>query len=162
MASRYIDSTAVIQIIGCVFNNPKLLDYTDKYTITEDDFDNEFHKIVYGSIYKLHELGAESITLDAINDFLSTRPKYQAIYLTQKGDKWIKEASTHSNLSTFDYYYSRLKKMSLLRAYDNFGIDVEDIFDPDNILDTKKYRKRMLIYVYKWSKYNGYDLLWHP
>lgn len=31
-----------------------------------------------------------------------------------------------------------------------------------NILDTKKYRKRMLIYVYKWSKYNGYDLLWHP
>ena len=30
-----------------------------------------------------------------------------------------------------------------------------------NILDTKKYRKRMLIYVYKWSKYNGYDLLWH-
>lgn len=138
MASRYIDTTAVIQTIGCVFNNPKLLDYTDKYTITEDDFDNEFHKIVYGSIYKLHELGAESITLDAINDFLSTRPKYQAIYITQKGDKWIKEASVHSNLSTFDYYYSRLKKMSLLRAYDKFGINVEDIFDPDNILDTKK------------------------
>lgn len=41
-------------------------------------------------------------------------------------------------LSAFDYYYSRLKKFSLLRAYDNCGIDVSDIYDPDNILDTKK------------------------
>jgi replicative DNA helicase len=28
--------------------------------------------------------------------------------------------------------------MSLLRAYDSCGIDVSDIYDPDNILDTKK------------------------
>ena len=28
--------------------------------------------------------------------------------------------------------------MSLLRAYDNYGIDVSDIYDPDNILDVKK------------------------
>ena len=40
--------------------------------------------------------------------------------------------------STFDYYYNRLKKMSLLRAYDNYGIDVSFIYDPDNILDVKK------------------------
>ena len=138
MASKYIDTTAIIQTIGCVYNNPKLLDYTDKYIITEDDFDNDFHKIVYGSIYKLHELGAESITLDAIGDFLSTRPKYQAIYEAQKGNKWIQEASLHSDNTTFDYYYGRLKKMSLLRAYDRYGFDVSDIYDPDNILDTKK------------------------
>ena len=31
-----------------------------------------------------------------------------------------------------------LKKMSLLRAYDNYGIDVSFIYDPDNILDSKK------------------------
>lgn len=28
--------------------------------------------------------------------------------------------------------------MSLLRAYDKYGIDVSDIYDPDNILDTKR------------------------
>jgi hypothetical protein len=38
----------------------------------------------------------------------------------------------------FDYYYSRLKKFSLLRAYDNYGVDVSDIYDADNILDTRK------------------------
>ena len=31
-----------------------------------------------------------------------------------------------------------MKKMSLLRAYDTCGIDVSDIYDPDNILDVKK------------------------
>ena len=40
--------------------------------------------------------------------------------------------------STFDYYYGRLKKFALLRAFDNCGIDVSDIYDMDNILDMKK------------------------
>ena len=31
MASKYYDSTAVINVIGCVFNNPSLLDYTEQY-----------------------------------------------------------------------------------------------------------------------------------
>lgn len=42
----------------------------------------------------------------------------------------------------FDYYYSRLKKFSLLRAYDNCGVDVSDIYDPDNILDTQKRQQQ--------------------
>lgn len=138
MASKYVDTSAIIQVIGCVYSNPSLLDYTDKYTITEEDFDNDFHKVVYGSIYKLHELGAEEITPDAIQDFLSTRPKYLAIYENQKGEKWLQEACAHSNQNTFDYYYNRLKKFSLLRAYDKYGIDVSELYDPDNILDTKK------------------------
>ena len=32
----------------------------------------------------------------------------------------------------------RLKKFALLRAYDNCGVDISDIYDADNILDTKK------------------------
>ena len=40
--------------------------------------------------------------------------------------------------SAFDYYYGRLKKFSLLRAYDNYGVDISDIYDIDNILDTQK------------------------
>ena len=30
MASKYVDSTATMQVIGCVFNTPQLLDFTDK------------------------------------------------------------------------------------------------------------------------------------
>jgi len=57
------------------------LDYTDKYTIIDDDFVDDFHKIVFGTIYKLHELGAERITLNSISDFLSSRPKSEAIFI---------------------------------------------------------------------------------
>ena len=44
MASKYIDPTAIMQVIGCVYNTPQLLDYTDKYTIVDEDFVEPFHK----------------------------------------------------------------------------------------------------------------------
>lgn len=138
MSSKYNDITAVIQVIGNVFNNPSLLEASDKYVITDEDFSNDFHKVVFGSLFKLYELGVKEYTLESINDFLSTRPKYEAIYKNNKGDEWLLRASESAVSTAFDYYYQRLKKFSLLRAYDNYGIDVSDIYDVDNILDTKK------------------------
>ena len=131
-----------MQVIGCCFNNPRLLDLTDKYIITDEDFPDNFHKIVFGSIYKLHELGVDKISLENIVDFLSSRPKSEAVFKMQKGEEWIVKVSESSIASAFDYYYNRLKKFSLLRAYDNYGINVEDIYDPDNILDTKKKQQQ--------------------
>ena len=137
MASKYIDTPSIVQVIGCVFKSPQLLDYTDKYSITDDDFQDNFHKIIFGTIYKLHELGAESITLNSISDYLSSRPKSEAIYIKQKGDEWLLKAAENANPSSFDYYYNRLKKMTLLRAFEKYGVNVNDIYDPDNIVDLK-------------------------
>ena len=138
MASKFTDPTAIMQVIGCVYNTPQLLEFTDKYTIVEEDFPDEFHRIAFGAIYKLHELGANKISLENISDFLSTRPKSLALFKQNKGEEWLLKVSENAISSSFDYYYNRLKKFSLLRAYDNCGIDVDDIYDPDNILDTKK------------------------
>ena len=57
MSSSYVDKTAIAQVIGCVFNNAALLDDNDKYMIREDDFVDQFHKIVFGAIYNLHLTG---------------------------------------------------------------------------------------------------------
>ena len=138
MSSKYTDITSIIQVIGCVFNNPKLLDFTDRYNIVDEDFPDIFHKTVFGAIYKIHELGANEITLSSISDFFASRPKSEAIYKQNKGEEWLIRIAETSMPSAFDYYYGRLKKFSLLRAYDNCGIDVSDIYDADNILDTKK------------------------
>ena len=138
MSSKFVDTASIIQVIGCVFNTPQLLDYTDKYIITDEDFPDQFHKIVFGSIYKLHELGAEKITANNILDYLSTRPKSEAIFIKQKGEEWLAKASEIASSSSFDYYYNRVKKMTLLRVFDDCGINVSDIYDPDNILDLKK------------------------
>lgn len=142
MGSKYVDISAVMQVIGCVFNSPQLLDNSDKYSIVEDDFPNEFHKIVFGAIYKIYELGAKQITLKTISDFFLTRPKSAAVYKKNDGEKWLSSVADKADLLSFDYYYSRLKKMTLLRAYDNCGIDVTELYDPDNILDTKKKQKQ--------------------
>ena len=86
----------------------------------------------------MHELGAQKITLESISDFLSSRPKSAAVYKEGRGEEWLLKIAENTITSAFDYYYGRLKKFSLLRAYDNCGIDISDIYDIDNILDTKK------------------------
>ena len=138
MASKYVDITSVVQIIGGVYNNPSLLDFSDEYTIVDEDFTEEFHRITFGAIYKLYELGAKSITLENISDFLSNRPKSEAVFKQNKGEEWLLKVSEQNIPEAFDYYYNRLKKFTLLRAFDNCGVNVSDIYDPDNIFDTKK------------------------
>lgn len=142
MSSKYVDPVAITQVIGCVFNSPKLLDLTDKYTVTEEDFVENFHKILFGAIYKIHESGVTNISIENITDYLSTKPKSFAIYNQNKGEEYLNKIVELSSPMAFDYYYSRMKKMSLLRAYDNYGIDVSFIYDIDNILDTKKKQEQ--------------------
>ena len=88
-------------------------------------------------MYNLHEMGSK-ITLDAIVDYLAVRPKYDAVFKTNKGIEYLTKAAQLATRDTFNYYYHRLKKFTLLRAYDNFGLDVSSLYDPHNILDTKK------------------------
>ena len=138
MPSKYVDSNAIIQVIGCIYNAPHLLDQEDKYNISEEDFPETFHQILFGTIYRLYELGAKEMSLLSIEDYLRGRPKSEAIFKQRKGEEWLLKASENSSVSTFDYYYNRLKKMTLLRLYDDIGVNVSDIYDPDNILDVKK------------------------
>ena len=62
----------------------------------------------------------------------------EAIFKQQKGEEWLLKVAENCSENAFDYYYNRLKKFSLLRAYDSYGINVSDIYDPDNIIDIKK------------------------
>ena len=80
MPSKYVDSNAIIQVIGCIYNAPYLLDQEDKYNITEEDFPETFHQILFGTIYRLYELGAKEMSLLSIEDYLHGRPKSEAIF----------------------------------------------------------------------------------
>jgi len=60
------------------------------------------------------------------------------LFIKQKGEEWLTKAAENAEPSSFDYYYNRMKKMTLLRAFDDHGIDVTEIYDPDNIIDIKK------------------------
>lgn len=141
--SKYIDISSVVQVIGNIFNNPNILDMDEKYFFNEEDFTEEFHRIIFGSIYNLHQLGAKEISIAAIEDYLEQRPKKLAIYKTYKGAEYLTRCSEGAKFSTFDYYYNRMKKMTLLRAYQEVaGMDLNWLYDPDNILDAKKKQQQ--------------------
>ena len=140
--SKYEDRAAVNHIIGNIYNNPGLLDITDKYFFNEDDFTEDIKKVLFGSIYNLHLLGNTEINLTSIEDYLSQRPKSLAIYKANNGDKFLIECSENANTSTFEYYYSRVKKMTLLRGYESIGMDLSWFYDTDNIFDQKKKQEQ--------------------
>lgn len=135
---KYIDTSAIINVIGCIYNNPSLLD-CEEYHFNEEDFDIPFHKILFGSIYNLHALGAKEITLNAIEDYLTQRPTSYAVYKTNKGHEYLEQISKQVDAATFEYYYRRMKKFTLLRMYhEKCGMDLSSIYDIDNILNVKK------------------------
>jgi replicative DNA helicase len=137
MSVKYVDTSAIIQVIGCIYNNVNLLD-DEKYFFHEEDFIEEFHKILFGSIYNLHALGAKEININTIEDYLKDRPQKLATYKTNKGAEYLQKISENTQLSTFDYYYQRMKKMTLLRMYNKAGMDLSWLYDINNILDIKK------------------------
>lgn len=141
MKSNLVDSAAITQVIGCVFNNTSILDETDKYIIHEDDFPEDFHKIVFGSIYNIYLTGSK-VTIDAVIDYLENRPKYAAIFKKEKGIEYLSSVSQQAKPESFNYYYNRLKKFSLLRAYEANGIDISFLYDANNVLDVKKRQQQ--------------------
>lgn len=141
MKTKYIDTPAIVQVIGNIFLNPSLLDLEDKYSFNEDDFPNEFHKIVFGSMYNIWHLGGKSLSLETIEDYLSQRPNKKAIYDQNKGGEYILSCKENAQTQSFDYYYQRLKKMSLLRGYESLGMDLNFIYNP-NELDVKRQQQQ--------------------
>ena len=137
-SNKYAEIPNLVQVIGCIYKNPKLLERDDKYKFNEQDFYDEFHQLVFGCMYNLWQLGAKEITLPAIEDYLTQRPKALAIYKTNKGPEFILKAAEMANVNTFDYYYNRMKKMSLLRAYEEMGMDLTWLYNPDEVMDMKR------------------------
>lgn len=136
--TRYEDIPAAMQVIGSVYINPPLLD-SEKYHFNEEDFTQPFHRILFGSIYNLHALGAQEINEITIENYLESRPKMLATFQANKGSEYLQELSKSTQLAAFDYYYHRVKKMTLLRAYnEKAGMDLSNIYDINNILDVKK------------------------
>lgn len=136
--SRYVDIPAIVQVIGSLYNMPSLLE-NENYHFYEEDFTEEFHKVLFGSIYNLYQLGAKEIDIEAIEKYLETKPKSFAIYKTNKGAEYLQKVRETIHASTFAYYYNRMKKMTLLRMYnEKCGMDLSWLYDKDNILNAKK------------------------
>lgn len=137
LGSVYYDSYAAIQVLGCLLNNPSIME-TKSCTLRRTDFANDFHKVIAESICILIEQGATNINTKMIEDSLKNKEKKYAIYKINNGAEWLHEAFVSAEITNFDFFYQKLKKMTLLRTYDDLGIDVSWIYDPNNLTDLNK------------------------
>lgn len=138
MVSRFKDPAAAMQVIGSVFKYPYLLDQEDKYFFNETDFPDELHRIVFGAIYNLRACGAKKVETADILNYLSNRPSLEATFKAHKGEEWLAKVAETANINQFDFYYGRIKKMNLLRVYEDFGVNLDFLYDPSNVTDLGK------------------------
>lgn len=142
-SSKYIDIASINQVIGSIYKNPKILMQDDKYTFSEHDFPSNFHKITFSAIYNLFQLGSNNINFEVLQDYFSQRPKAKAEFEVNKGYEYLLKVGEVASFDTFNYYYNRLKKMSLLRAYEDMGMNLDWIYNPDLALtDSKKLQEQ--------------------
>lgn len=131
--TKYYDVAAVMQVIGNVFENPNLLDMDEKYHFNGEDFYEEFHRILFGSIYNLHQLGVKKITIPDIESYLAQRPQKFGTYTLYKGSEYLTKLKDIIQPAAFDYHYKRLKKMTLMRMYEDVGMNLSWLYDTNDL-----------------------------
>lgn len=133
----YQDKMAIMQVLGCILKNPLLLADSNKYELTNDDFPEKFHKIIFAAIYNLYNDGTEVISEINIDGFLREYDIQYAIFNDNDGIEYLYRIQELAEESNFDYYYKRLKKFSLIREMDGLGFNIKELYD-DEIIDPKE------------------------
>lgn len=135
------DKNAIMNIIGCLIQKPLLFAEIGN-ELNVDDFDTKFSKSIYNAIYNLFQLGAEKITIVDIDTYLQQYNAIYANFTAENGIGYLQDCCDIAQPENFTYYFTRVKKFSVLRKLIKNGISVDDIY-PANDFDLKK-QKEML------------------
>lgn len=120
-----------MQVFGCLMKNPLLFAQIDKYKFGINDFDNKFTKIIFSSLYNMFLDGARTITILDIDNYLNSYRDLKITFEENNGIQYIQDCEEISDLINFDYYYTRVKKFSALRALQKDGFDISSFYCTD-------------------------------
>ncbi len=127
-----------LQIIGILMKSPNLLSKTDKYNLNISDFSSYFERLIFNAIQGLYQQGAEKIDIIDIENFISSSAASHKIFEQNNGIEYLQDAKELSNEENFDYYYSHLKKINLIKNLKKSGIDTNDIYCEDLFKDNSE------------------------
>lgn len=115
---------------GSLCKKPSLL-ASDRVNLDLDDFVLPIQKIIFGSISNLisQQGSNKSISAVDIDTYVQSFEKQQAIWKRYDGINVVQEAIDSANTDLFQRYYSIIKKMSLLRLYNNNGFELDGIYN---------------------------------
>lgn len=139
------DKMANRQVIGSLMLNTLLLiEYPD---LTASDFDNLTIQICFSAIKNLQNQGAIKLTVIEVDQEIDKWENSSTLkYKQDSGLEFLKSAYEIAELSNFDLYYNRLKKISLLRRLVREHYDVSDYYiddkDVSDVLQETRIRER--------------------
>lgn len=121
---------AVYSVIGNLCKNPQLLREQD-IIISEKDFPQEFHKIIFSAIYNMAFSNMETTEINEIDidNYLAAYPKLYQVWEKHDGLTYVRDSIQFANEKTFRVNYDRLRKFSLLRFLTENGIDITDLYN---------------------------------
>ena len=134
---KYVDTPATVQVLGCIINNLDILN-DSRYELFDDDFPKGFHRTLFSALNNLAMLGTEYITPQTLEDYLSDKPQSYAEYKAGDGPRFVKSCMANADFQNFDYYYNRIKKLTLMQAYWDAGLDVSGLYNPDELDISKR------------------------
>ena len=136
LVKKYYNSRAACQVLGCLLTNPELVKSKD-FPISQEDFINPLHQVVFGVVYDLAHKGIKTIRLTEVENHLnSTSPIAYEKFMLQKGDEWIQKVLMDTEVGNYEHYYWVGRKLSCLRAYLQQGMDVAGLLDYQQVEPT--------------------------
>ena len=126
-----VDKRSILQIFGCLMQKPQFLSETDKYQLNLDDFYYKFDKFIFAAIENLYRNGANKIQPIDVENYLQTNSTASVLFKNNNGIEYLQDAQYLSEVSNFEFYYKRLKKVNLLTRLQNEGIDISEFYIED-------------------------------
>lgn len=131
----YSESDAIF-VLGALLNKPSLLE-DDNYYLDKNDFSPKpFHRVMFVVINELAKRGVKEITYVEVNEFLQHYEEQYEIAKDNDFEDFIVTMKMYAPVDNFEYFYSNIRKFSLLRTLKEEGIDVTQFYDeskPENI-----------------------------
>lgn len=128
------NKNAAARLLGILFKNPERLSNTDKYMLSTDDFADYFHKIIFGQIDLLYQSGMVKFSVESFVKELARFPDRLSHFKKSNGEDFLIKAIELDEDKNFDFYYTKVKKISMLRELKDSGFDIsgwytEEMFD---------------------------------
>lgn len=129
---NFNDVRAIYNVLGNICNNTELLK-EDNIHLKKEDFMQRLHKIIFSAVNNIaFNTSGDKVTMVSakdIDNYLSSYPTQYKVWNDQKGFDYVKQITEHCNDETFYQSYDRVKKMAILREYQQMGFDVSDIYE---------------------------------
>lgn len=120
-----------LQVLGGLMKKPTLLANSDEYHLSIADFSSTFERIIFNAIHTLFNNGLKEINVIDIDNFLTSTSGLKKIFEQGNGIEYLQDALEFSELENFDYYYSHLKKLNLIKDLKKNGFPTDDIYCED-------------------------------